>query len=205
MRRADRAVDQSLGTAMRLVPIPDHLRKNLVARLDAERGDWYRHRIGHAVRALAVAAVVLIGVWGIVLWRRPGPTVIDFNSAIEQAIEFRRAPDDKVRESLRILKVDAPAPADLRYMYLAGPPALSEFQGKRVPMLVFVNRDEQRALVYLLSSKDFDLNSVASNLTTAANYDYRIELVPQDKDNDHAYLVLHTGANWDWLRLKPDP
>ena len=210
--RSARHLDDCLGRAMRQVEVPEKLRNNLMARLDAERGDWYRHRLGHVVRALAVAAAVVLLVWGVVRWRQPGPTKPDLDDFCQTSEQFRISPTtEKVQDALRKLQVEAPAPTDLRYLYLAAPPALTEFQGNRVPLLVFVDsqnrdgsRERDRACVFLLSSQQFDLKSLPAKFTATGNYHYRIAVVRQDEQ--HSYLVLHTGDDWDWLRAVPsDP
>ena len=110
---------------------------------------------------------------------------------------------EKVQEAIVQLPSDAPAPSDLLYTHLAAPPALANFQGKRVPMLVFVHRDDQRAgsdraVVYLISTHDFDVKKLPANFASAGSFNYHMDVVPQDAD--HAYLVIHTGTDWKWLR-----
>ncbi len=203
--RFERELDECVGRAMCRVEVPALLHKNLMARLGAERGDWYRHRIGHAVRAVAVAAAILLAVWGLVRWSRGGPTPINPDNTIDFLVQLRISPTpEKVQEALRALNSDAPIPAELNYLHLAAPPALAQFQNERgVPMLVFVNREEKRsahdrALVYLLSAQRFDLKNLPANLASSGSFQYRIEVVRQDAD--HAFLVLHTGNDWNWLR-----
>ena len=200
--RAERSLDECLGRAMRQVEVPGHLRKTLVARLDAERGDWYRRRIGHFVRAAAAAAAVVLLSWGVWRWTRPGPTRIDLDRICANVSEFRLSPTpEKVNESLQALGVEEQAPQDLRYIYLIAPPAMAEFEKQRVPMLVFVHTNDQNAvrdhaLVYLLSRPQFDLQNLPANFVSPGNYLYRACV---RQHNNHAYLVLHTGEDCKWL------
>jgi hypothetical protein len=201
--RAERRLDECLGRAMRQVEVPEHVRKHIVARLDAERGDWYRRRVGHFVRAAAAAAAVVLLSWGVYRWTRPGPARIDLDRLCATASEFRLSPtSDKVKESIEALGVNAKVPEDLRYIYLVAPPSMAEFEKQRVPLLVFVHTTDQNAvrdyaLVYLLSRPQFDLQNLPRNFASPGNYLYRAACVRQD--DNHAYLVLHTGEDCKWL------
>ena len=64
LARADRRLDHHLGRAMRAVELPAGLRDEILHRLEAERGDWYRRWFGYAARGVAAAAVLLAVVWG---------------------------------------------------------------------------------------------------------------------------------------------
>jgi hypothetical protein len=212
--QAERSLDYSLGQAMRQVDVPKDLRQNIVLRLDAERGAWYRRRIGYVVRVAAVAALVLLGVFGINRWFKAGPATVDLDRLCRDIDDARRAPTaDKVQEEVHRLKPDAPVPADLRYMYLAAPPALANLpiKGqadggvKQVPVLVFVHPRaadvaRERVWVYLLDER-FDLKQLPESFSSSDSYDYRVAVVRQD--DRHAYMVLHTGDSWDWLRVSP--
>src|SRR5947199_10073810 len=63
LAHSERQLDATLGRAMRQVEVPDGLRAQLLARLEAERGAWYRRWYGHGFRALAAAAAVLVLLW----------------------------------------------------------------------------------------------------------------------------------------------
>jgi hypothetical protein len=205
---AERQLDEWLGAAVRQVEVPGNLRANVLACLDAERNKVVRHRFGRIIRRVAVAAALLLTLWGGYRLWQPGPARLDLDRLTNGEGAFWLSPTaERVQDSLRGLRTDAPAPADLRYMYLAAPPALAEFSGTNkkalVPMLVFVapgakefSRD--RAYVYLLSAKDFDLKSIPDTYASPGNYHFRTAFVRQD--DEHGYLVLHTGESWDWLR-----
>jgi len=65
----ERRIDDHLARAMTAVEVPDRLRNHLLARLDAERGDWRRLRNSRIVRyATAVAACLLLAVAGAYGW-----------------------------------------------------------------------------------------------------------------------------------------
>ena len=213
---AERALDAGLGLAMRRVDVPETLHRHIVSRLQAERGEWYRRRVGYVVSGVAAAALVLLGVFGLVRWFGGGPATVDLNVLTARVVEARVSPKaEKVQEDLRRLDVDVP-PTDLNYMYLAAPPALanlpvtgrSNSEVKRVPVLVFVHPraadiggDQVRVWVYLLDSRQFDLDKLPVNFTSSDSYHQHVAVVRQDEH--HAYLVLYTGDSWDWLRAHP--
>jgi hypothetical protein len=211
---AERGLDRGLGRAMREVDVPEQLHKHIVARLDAERGEWYRRRIGYAVTATAAAALVLLGVLGFNHWFGGGPATVDFERLCGEVADARLSPTvEKVQEELRRLDVDAPVPTDLRYIYLAAPPALANLPVagraggavKQVPVLVFVHPRaadvaRERVWVYLLDARQFDFKKLPASFTSSDSYHYRVAVVRQDEH--HAYLVLHTGDSWDWLRAR---
>src|SRR4051794_21457191 len=60
LARAGQRLDEPLGRAVRRLEVPPLLRDQLLARLEAERGAWYRRRYGHGIRLLAAAAAVLL-------------------------------------------------------------------------------------------------------------------------------------------------
>src|SRR5216683_573681 len=67
LARAERGFHRQVGLAMRQVAVPPELRGRLLARLDKERGDYYRKQAARGIRtAVALAACLLIAV---ILWR----------------------------------------------------------------------------------------------------------------------------------------
>src|SRR6185437_4010371 len=48
LARGERQLDERLGKAMLQVEVPAGLREHLLARLEVERGDWYRRRFARA-------------------------------------------------------------------------------------------------------------------------------------------------------------
>jgi hypothetical protein len=204
--QADRSLDHRLGQAMCQVDVPKDLHKNILLRLDAERGARYRRRLGYAVRAAAIAAVVLVGVFGLYRWLRPGPTRINLDDLCGDVSSFRMSPTvERVQEKVRGLRADAAVPTGLRYDYLAAPPALTTIGDKEVPVLAFVHPRpadvaRERVWVYLLDDR-FDLASLPASFSASDSFHSRVSVVRQD--DRHAYLVLYTGDSWDWLRARP--
>src|SRR5262249_33084840 len=118
LARQERRAEAALGKAMRQVEVPDGLRAQLLARLEAGRGDWYRHGFGHGVRAgPAVAACVLV-VWGLWWWYQPGRQAVDLVGLYGQAT-MAQPTREGVTNSFRRLGVEAPLPEDLNYAFLS--------------------------------------------------------------------------------------
>src|SRR5208282_301253 len=69
-----------------------------------------------------------------------------------------------------------------------------DFQGQRVPELLFVS-GENRAHVYILTDKEFDLSALPPRPDPASGYDLAVE---HPDGNPHvAYLILYTGGSLD--------
>jgi hypothetical protein len=213
LARQERRVDHVLGKAMRQVEVPDGLRARLLARLEAERGDWYRHRFGHGVRALlAVAAAVLV-VWGLWWWYQPGRQAVDLEGFYGPAT-MAQLTREEVTNSFRRLGVEAPLPEDLNYAFLSsyGVTELPGHAGKKVPWLEFVDRQERRprvgdrperpnrVRVYIVSDREFDLKDLPQGpQLSLSGSEFKLTVVPRPV-TPYAYLILHTGEDFDWLK-----
>jgi hypothetical protein len=202
LARHERRVDHVLGKAMRQVEVPDGLRAQLLARLEAERGDWYRHRFGHGVRALlAVAAAVLV-VWGLWWWYQPGRQAVDLEEFYVRAAVAQPTRED-VAGSFRRLGVDAPLP-DFNYAFLSsyGVTELPGHPGKKSPCLEFVDRQgrRNRACVYIVSDREFDLKDLPPGpQLSLSGSEFTLTVIPRP-GTPYAYLILHTGKDFDWLK-----
>jgi hypothetical protein len=197
--RAERRLDEGLGRAMRQVDVPPGLREQLLARLEVERGDWYRRRFGHALRLAAAAAVVLLALWASWRWFTGGRAAIDPVRVWEE-ISFRRPGRAEVEESFR--RLDAPVVApDLNYAYLTthGLTELPGYPGRVVPQLAF-QRDGQSALVFIFDTRRYAL---PEPFEPPSGSPYRVERLEPAGDR-FAYLVFYTGENFDWLK-NPEP
>src|SRR5207302_588577 len=104
--QAERPFDAALGHAMRQVEVPDGLRTQLLARLEAERGAWYRRWYGHGFRALAAAAAVLLLLWRWWYWHADQARPVQPEGVV-QAINHSRTNRDEVQTSLKALGVAA--------------------------------------------------------------------------------------------------
>jgi hypothetical protein len=202
LARHEHRADHALGKAMRQVEVPNGLRAQLLARLEAERGDWYRRQFGHGVRAvLAVAAAVLV-VWGLWWWYQPGRSALNLAElhAQDTVAQPRRV---EVAGVFRRLGVDAPLP-DFNYACLnsCGITELPGHPGKKVPWLEFVRTEDRhlRVRVYIVSDKEFDLKDLPQGpQPSLSGSDFTLTVVPRPS-TPYAYLILYTGKDFDWLK-----
>jgi hypothetical protein len=199
----ERLFDERLGEVMRQVEPPAGLRDQLLARLEAERGDWQRQRFARAARWTAAAAAVLLLSWAGWRWLLDhSPPPIDpaqvasafNNDSVEE-------PRQRAERILKQLGVQTTLSPHLNYHLLICPPALTElpgYPGRQVPMLVFA-RHGHTATVYLLPEKA--LPPDAARVLGGATY--KTELL-RFEGEPYCYLVIYDGDNLDWLR-PPQP
>jgi hypothetical protein len=215
----ERRLDDALGRAMRRVEVPATLRAQLLHRLEAERSERDRRRVGHFLRvAAAVAACLLIVTGGVYAWRirtpRPDPKFEDFQGEV-RTLELDRAmhqrEHDKVAEFYKQrYKITVALPAEWRYEYLRGS-ALADFHGQQVPYLLFVyDREDDGSrsrtsagdyvAVYVLSEKQFDLDKLPPGITEGyAQLKISVD-VRQTPSGRYAYVCVYNSDNLNWLR-----
>jgi hypothetical protein len=196
---SERQFDAALGRAMRQVEVPDGLRTQLLDRLEAERGAWYRRWYGHGFRALAAAAALLLMAWGWWYWHADQARPVQPESVVE-AFNLSRTNRDDVQASLKTLGVATELPRELNYAYLltAGVAELPGHPGTKVAKLVFVH-NERVAVVYILPGRQFDVQGAASDFSG-----YAFKLKVGGAGDPYPYLVLYNGESADWLKV-PGP
>jgi hypothetical protein len=207
MAQNERRVDEHLGKAMRAVEVPDRLREHLLARLEAERGDWYKRWAGHGVRvAVAAAACVLLIVGGVYGWteyrwaNRPVPNMPAFQREIMTGLV---SPPDRadVEQTFKKQGIVTVLP-DFKYRYLKTY-GIAEFQGVMVPQLVFSldadNNMRENAIVYVLSEKQFKLAEMQTSLSSPSGYPSKVDVLHQP-GGSFAYVIVYTGNEYDWLK-----
>jgi hypothetical protein len=199
----ERQFDERLGRAMRQVEMPSGLREQLLARLEADRGDWYRQRFARGARVAAAAAILLVLGWfGWHLMRDRLQVPIDLGKTVE-AFNAGAAVDPRLRAeaTFQSLGVEVTLPPHLfNYNLLIPPAALSELPGhpgRRMPLLIF-ERNGRHAWVYLVKEKN-----VPDAVGEVEGGSFKVELLPFD-EGAYRFLVLHDGDNLDWLR-PPEP
>jgi hypothetical protein len=206
----ERRIDEHLSRAMKAVEVPDRLRNHLLAQLKAERGDMYRRRISSGLRYVAaVAACLLLAALSVFGWsqyrfaNRPQP---DLDSFVAQVIDNQRQHPDRAeveKEFQQQHGVATVLPAfEYRYLTTYG---MAKFQGALVPKLVFNcdnNEENAHAYVYVLSEKQFKLNKLTTPFQASTGYGYMVEVL-HTPNSPYAYVIVHTGETYDWLKLKP--
>jgi len=213
LARAERAVDEKIGRAMHQIDIPDGLRERVLARMVVERGDWYRRWFGHGMRVAAVAAGLLLLVWGWYLFYPAQRPPVDLVQVFDQTNIIRPGPDE-LFDSWKRLGTPAVAPDFFNYAFLTGH-GLAELPGhpgKKVAVLDFAHRADRAgqdafydklARVYILSNKQFDLRSLANPPALDPSYNYRLHIRYRPGD-PFGYLVFYTGDSFDWLLSDAD-
>lgn len=203
LARDERQFDQWLGKAMRQVDVPSDLRGQLLARLEAERGDWYRQRFAHQARlAVAAAALVLLG-WAGWHWLNERAVTPVAPEKVAEATNTRSAidPHERAEQWLKRHGFETRLSGYLNYSLLMGDPVLAElpgYPGRMVPLLLF-ERGGRHARVYLIREKAIPANAPL----LVGNATFKAELLPSEGE-PYRFLVLHDGDNLDWLR-PPDP
>jgi hypothetical protein len=200
LAQAERQFDAALGRAMLQVEVPGGLRGQLLSRLEAERGAWYRRWYGHGFRALAAAAALLLLVWGWWYWHADQARPVQPEGVV-QSFNLSRTNRDEVQASLKALGVATELPRDLNYAYLLnhGITDLPGHPGTKVALLVF-NHNDRLALVFVLPTRQFELQPDASDFS---GYAYKLKAVVRPGD-PYPYLVLYNGDSPDWLKA-PEP
>ena len=186
----DREFDALIRPAMRDVPIPTGLMDRIHTKLASQRGGVQRRR---ALRWSGGAFALVIGVvavWGLRWEARP---VLD-------AEEFASFYDERMRDPFAHIQ---PWLADHHVRFdpsLTFDPSLLtafemvEFQGERVPMLVFTNfRENVTARVYIVRNRQFHLKAI----TEEARQSFcSVQILSDREEPDRVgYVVLYTGGS----------
>ena len=200
LAHSERQLGSALGRAMRHVEVPDGLRAQLLARLEAERGAWYRRWYGHGLRVLAAAAALLLLVWGWWYWHADQARPVQPEAVVE-TFNLSRTNRDEVQASLKSLGVVTELPPHLNYAYLLNHAVrdLPGHPGTKVAHLIF-NHNDRLALVYILPARQFDVKAAASDFS---GYGFKLKVVGAPGD-PYRYLVLYNGESADWLNA-PEP
>ena len=210
LARSERLVDDHIGKAMRQVDVPDRLRARLHNRLTLERRNWYRKHLRRAALTLASVAALVLVVWGVWWWRASQLAEVDVEVLWAQANHITEPGfgPREVESYFRRRGYPMIASDDFNYSLLTSF-YLKEFQGKQVPQLIFVRpfkevgRDNQPsadyAQVYFLSSKQFDLRSLAHNLPLDHDYPFNVKVIYRTGESQ-AVVILFTGKEvLSWL------
>jgi hypothetical protein len=176
----ERRLDDHLGQAVRAVAIPQGLDSRILRRLRQERAAWYRRRL-LAPAGLVAAAVVVLAVW-LGFGQRKSLPGVDLHEVYE-AVNFRSSEPSLVEDWFReTYRVQTAVPPQMNFTLLAFYD-LAEFQGQRVPFLLFI-RGGATARVYILSDKQFDLTRVEKP------QGYSVEVLDHPTNPHFKYVVL---------------
>jgi hypothetical protein len=213
--RGQRQLDDHLGRAIRDVPVPDGLRDRLLERLAAERRAWY-HRLAKRAGAAAAAAAVLLaaGLW--FFWPRHQLPAPDLEAMVETL-----SWNDNSRGSAAAIEewfhtkypgwaMVAPREAEgrtLNYGLLVYAD-LADFQGQRVPLLLFSKENKQagnkQARVYVLSQKQFKLDELLQQPPMNSK-GYTVVVSPCPDDAGLVFIFIYTGDSLAPFLIGPPP
>lgn len=198
------SIDTGISAAMRDVPVPEGLRERLLAGLSGREPKPIRRRLllqqlGNLAAAAALLLAIAIG------WTQRGDTP-DINTGELEWLtnaEIANPVPQLVDDWLRKQGVRVPAPTNFDYRLLAHY-HMTELQGQRVPLMVFVRSENGRtyqARVYLLSCNQFNLSPT---LTTPASICV-VQLMPHPSNPRYGYLVVFTGELEPFLAKDQQP
>jgi len=200
--RVEREADSRIAHAMRAVDVPIGLRERILDRLESERGDRQRRRLGWTVRVAAAAAVVLLAVWFGFSWFRHRPQPLDTER--QHAQWFARMTSPGPRKVEAWFKEDfdlaTVAPSDFNYAYFKDF-GIASCQGQRVPSMYFARGDTE-AHVYVVSKDQFDLNAL-NETEPIDSGGYHVEV--RRDDPDHAFVVFYKGESLGPLLTNDNP
>jgi hypothetical protein len=148
LAHSEDAIDDALGTAMRAVTVPAALKQRVLTRLALTQPRRWP-------RVAAAAAVLLLALGGTAAWMmRPLPQV-EVEAVTEMAGRRFMAPGDIQQwYHERGIEMAVWSQLDQRHLWTFD---IVEFQGRRVPKLVFFNSDKQAmAEVIVLRTSQFD-------------------------------------------------
>ncbi len=200
--RTERQADKSLGQAMRNVAVPADLRERLLTRLDGERNASYRRWALRRVREAAAVAATLIAVsLGYTYWQASHRTIIDTEALARADEELRgvRA-EDLERWFSQQYSLKTSLPRNFKYVYLYDR-ALQDLEHRRVASLRFQDDHGNRADVFVLSAKEFNLPACLAQLP-AGSGGITVEIISCPQDANTAYLIRYNNGSYDWLLLQ---
>jgi hypothetical protein len=180
---SERQVDAALAKAMNAVPTPPGLKERLLAKLPRPR---VRLRRWIATTAAAAAVVLLALTFSWHVW--PPAQEPDFDNVPIVLVSDNPQSPQEVEDwfERKNLTMTFPRQFDsgkLNAIYVA------DFQGRRVPKLVFLDRASGSAAhVYVLSDRQFNVDAeLPSHLRT-------LKSMETYRQNGYLYLVIYTGS-----------
>jgi hypothetical protein len=172
--------------------VPNGLRGRLLARLEVERGDYYRRWAGWGLRRLVAAAAVFLLIWAAWSWHTRAQPELDLD-AFGNEVAMHYAPPgnrERVEQGFTAFNVHTVLPPQLNYALLTSYD-LAPCQGKQVPMLFF-QRGDAWARVYIVSSKDFNVQKLLQTPPSQSGV-VKIQVWPNEHRTDLAYVVVYPG------------
>lgn len=184
-----RRMDTHVREAFRKVAVPPQLRREIFSRLGRQR----RRARTRLLIGVAACLLALLTAWGLSIYL--GRSKPDLSRLVhDRYVEKTASSAEKVENWFAIrYGRTITAPRDFDYNLLVHRD-LADFQGKQVPMLLFVRAGEE-ARVYVLSRNQFDLADLHS---TSGSLGYKVEVRRVPDNLRCVYVILYSGSS-----LKP--
>ncbi|MBV9123155.1 MAG: hypothetical protein JO112_07350, partial [Planctomycetes bacterium] len=190
---AQARADEHLGRAVRAVAVPEGLRDRIFKQLEIERDRQARPRRLWWAGGLTAAAAVLLALW--FGWQnRSHPRVEVEQVAYDVFQQIANPLPGTVEEWFQGQGVHTVAPRDFNYALLRFY-GLEDFEGKRVPMLLFTQGKDQ-ARVYILSQTEFNLKDALAN-PQGGSGGCKVDIRPCPTDPRLVYLIVYTTDSLD--------
>lgn len=193
LARAERQLDEHIGKAIRDVPVPAGLKDRLLTRLRRQRDEWWMEGLKRTARYAAVAAALVLIVWGVFLYKINNPPTLSADKLENELLGTFVLSPPSHDDAQKALKVSLPTEFDYRYLAEYG---FATLQEREVPYLRFIrwtpqNTVAQYAVVYLLTDKKFNLSDLPSLHRDAGGYRVKVE-IRKPREN-YAYAIVYTG------------
>jgi hypothetical protein len=204
LAQAERRIDDHLGRAMRDVPVPDHLQRQVLGRLRQARSQRRQRILAWTARLSAAAALLIavgLGVWAVV-WKPHALPELDLENLHAIAFVENHPTPEQVEEWFREqYGIDTVVPSRFNYHLLAHH-SVAEIQGQRLPLLVFAHGHD-RARVYIVAGKQFDRHALL-HAERPDSGGLKVEVWQNPDAPDLAYVVIYSGGSLARF-LKTDP
>ncbi len=192
MERESR-LDHHLGRAVRDVAVPAGLQQRILGKLALQP-----RRAPRALLAAAACALVVFGLAGTwFLWPNPRLSFDDISSLVARGEQH--ATPESVEAWFREQRLTMAAPREYDYTYLQSLEVV-EFQGRRVPKLIFYRERASRATmaeVLVLSSAQFRLDALQAIDRLAVRS--KVVSLRQDVDSPEYFFLRISQGDFDLL------
>jgi hypothetical protein len=189
----ERRLDEHLGKAVRDVPVPDGLSRQILDKLARQP-----RRFSPVLLASAACLLLAIGsaaTW--VFWPSPRLSFDDISNLVARGEQH--ATPESVEAWFRDQRLTMAAPREYDYTYLQSLEVI-EFQGRRVPKLIFYRERGGRATladVLVLSSRQFRLDDLQAIDHLAVRS--KVVSLRQDADSPEYYFLRISQGDFDLL------
>jgi hypothetical protein len=193
--RGEHLFDQVLGQAMRDVAVPAGLQSRLLGRLGMQRPPFYYRHFSRIASGLAAAGVLLIVGLLTWVWLKPTRPELQLAELFDRQVETMasRSPDAVSFWFGENHKVNMIPPPRFNYAHLVHY-GLENWQGKRVPLLVFV-RGNTQAKVFVVSAEQFHINPLPTGSGIFDTGGFLLDIWKDMEPPGTAFIIIYTGPD----------